>query len=250
MTDLGKAWYANPEFWARFAPVMFDERRWAEVPAVVSEVEGLAKPPKGGAVLDLCCGPGRHALEFARRGYAVTAVDLQAAYLSAAAESARDEGLVLELVRSDAREFARPGAFDLALNLYTSFGYFESPEEDARMLRAAREALKPGGVLVMEFAGKECVARDFVEGEWYELGGATVLTEYAVLDGFKRLRNRWIVIDAEGRHEAVFDRRLYSGAELEAALRAAGFNDVALYGSTTGIPYDHKALSLVAVALR
>jgi len=246
-------WFEDEAFWTAYAPLMFDEARWAEVPAVIDAIEGLASPPRGGAVLDACCGPGRHSLELASRGYRVTGVDLTAAYLDAARESASAWGVEVEFLRGDMRRFSRPGAFDLAVNLYTSFGYFADPADDIRMLRALRTSLKPGGALVIETTGKETAARDFVESEWFERGGATVLTEYAVVGDWEGLSNRWIVIkQLEGggleRMDRSFVVRLYSAVEMREAMLEAGFSSVAIHGSLQGAPYDEKAQSLVALA--
>jgi len=251
-----RPWYEDEDFWTDYAALMFDESRWAEVPAVVDAIEALAAPPKGGRVLDACCGPGRHSLELASRGYRVTGIDLTPAYLEAARESAAAWGVELELLRADLRGFERPAAFDLALNLYTSFGYFEDPADDLAALRALRACLKPGGALLLETTGKETAARDFTEGEWFERGGATVLTEYSVVGDWEGLRNRWILVrgregGAEGELEKVdrsFVLRLYSAAELRAALLGAGFDTVRIYGNLQGGPYDQKATSLVALA--
>ena len=249
-------WYADEAFWTAYAPIMFDEARWAEVPAVVDALLGLAAPPPGAAVLDACCGPGRHSLELASRGYRVTGLDLTAAYLDAARESAAAWGVEVEFVRGDLRRFGRRAAFDLALNLYTSFGYFEDPADDLAALRALRASLKPGGALVMELRGKETAARDFTEGEWFERAGGTVLTEYSVVGDWEGLRNRWVIIKPrEGgdageleRIDRSFVLRLYSAVELRAALLEAGFASAEIYGSLKGAPYDEKAESLVALA--
>lgn len=249
-------WFEDEAFWTAYAPIMFDEARWAEVPAVVDALERLAAPPKGGAVLDACCGPGRHSLELASRGYRVTGLDLTAAYLDAARESAAGWGVEVEFVRGDLRRFERKAAFDLAINLYTSFGYFEDPADDLAALRALRASLKPGGALVMELTGKETAARDFTEGEWFERAGGTVLTEFSIVGDWEGLRNRWIVIrPKEGGKEGELERvdrsfvlRLYSAVELRAALLDAGFASVEIYGSLQGAPYDEKAASLVALA--
>jgi len=58
-------------------------------------------------VLELACGPGRHALEFARRGYRVTGVDRTARYLETAREKAGEEGLDVEWVEADMRTLRR-----------------------------------------------------------------------------------------------------------------------------------------------
>lgn len=248
MAARGGEWFEDPEFWNIFAPLMFDEKRWAETSGVVDAVERLAGSVPGDTVLDACCGPGRHSLEFARRGYWVTGVDLMDSYLEAARESALVEGADIEFLRADMREFRRPGAFDLAVNLFNSFGYFADPGQDLDMLRNIRASLRPGGRFVLEMLGKETAVRDYIEGEWFERDGWTVLTEYSVVGAWEGLRNRWVLIRGAERIDRSFVQRLYSGTETAALLTRAGFGEVRILGSLEGAPYDRKALSLVALA--
>lgn len=262
----GKAeWFEDERFWDDYASIMFDEDRWAEVGAVAEDIERLASPPPGGAVLDACCGPGRHSLELARRGYRVTGIDITESYLEAARESAEawdiadrqkgddapgSMGGRARFVRADVRGYRGRGAFDLALNLYTSFGYFADPRDDLRALKALRSSLRPGGSLILEMNGKETAARDFVESEEFERGGWHVRTEYAVVGAWEGLRNRWILSRDKERVDRSFTLRLYSGVELAGALAAAGFSGIRIYGGLGGSPYDHAAASLVALAFR
>lgn len=240
-------WFEDEAFWTAYAPIMFDEARWAEVPLVVDEIELLARPAPGAAVLDACCGPGRHSIEFASRGYKVTGIDITEAYLEAARESAY--GLAsARFIHADVREFEMPGAFDLAINLYTSFGYFADPAEDLAALRRLREALKEGGALVLETTGKETAARDFTEGESFERGGWEVRTEFTVVGAWEGLRNRWMLSRGDEKVDRAFVLRLYSGTELRAALLDAGFAEVRIYGGLDGSPYDQAAKGLVALA--
>jgi len=249
------AWFEETGFWEGYCPLMFDEKRWAEVPAVVDGIDGiLAKRAArrigpGTRVLDSCCGPGRHCLEFARRGCRVTGVDLMEGFLAAARESALADGLEIDFVRGDIREFVRSGSYELAINLFTSFGYFESAAEDRSALAALHACLAPGGILMIETNGKETAARDFIEGEWFERDGATICTEFSVVGAWEYLRNRWLVLKDGERLDRSFDLRLYSAVELESSLRAAGFGGaIDFYGDWDGRPYDQNAASLIVVA--
>lgn len=227
---------------------MFDEKRWAEVPAVVDAALRLAGTEAGAAVLDTCCGVGRHSIEFAGRGFRVTGVDITRPYLEAARESAEAARVAPEFLRADIRSFSRPGAFDLAVNLFTSFGYFATPEEDLAALRNIRASLAPGGAFILETTGKETAARDFIEGEWFERLGWTVLTEYKVIGAWEGLMNRWILLRGAERIDRSFVLRLYSGLEMKRTLLEAGFASAEIFGSLEGAPYDEKAGSLVALA--
>jgi len=242
-------WFAEEGFWEDYASLLFGSERWAEAPAVVASILALAGTPPGSPVLDLCCGPGRHALEFAVRGHPVVGVDITEPYLAAARDSAAALGLAnAEFLRGDARAWSRPQAFGLAVNLYTSFGYFDTPEEDRRMLARAYESLAPGGALVMEMAGKETTVRDFTEGEWFERDDRLILTRFEVVGAWEALRHRWIILDGARRIDRSWVQRLYSATELTTALESVGFTSVSVHGSYDGSPYDHSAERLVAVA--
>jgi SAM-dependent methyltransferase len=248
-------WFNETAFWEQYAPIMFDDAHWSEVPEVADGLTALARldlyggaPRAGGPrVLDLCCGFGRVSAELARRGFAVTGVDITESYLRTAREDAAWEKLDIEYVSADARTFRRLDFFDIAVNLYISFGYFENPEDDRTVMRNVFESLKSGGVFIIETLGKEIAVRDFVEAEWFERAGWTVLTEYEAVDSWTRLKNRWILIKDGKRLEKIFTQRLYAASELRQLMFDAGFAAVEIYGNWDESPYDQNAAKLIAV---
>src|SRR5262247_565565 len=87
-------WFEDDTLWENLESILFSQFRSPE--STVREAEqilGLVRPSPGAAVLDLCCGPGRHSLEFARRGFRVTGVDRTARYLATARAAASVAGL-------------------------------------------------------------------------------------------------------------------------------------------------------------
>jgi len=147
----------------------------------------------------------------------------------------------------DAREFVRPDFFDLAVNLYISFGYFEKREDDLLVARNAYKSLKSGGSFIIETLGKEIAVRDFIDGEWFERAGFTVLTQYEALDSWTFLKNRWILIKDGKRIERVMTQRLYSASELRTLLLEAGFSKVDIFGDWDESPYDKRAAKLIVI---
>jgi SAM-dependent methyltransferase len=245
MTD----WYADDSFWETFQGYMFDPRRLALTGAEVDHMSSILGLQSGASVLDLCCGIGRHSLEFARRGFEVTGVDRTTSYLDQARASAAKDNLEIEFVQSDMRDFSRPGAFDGAINFFTAFGYFDDPADDAKVARNLYDSLKPGGRLIVDVVGKEILAARFRERDWSRRADGTImLEERRLLDGWKRLESRWIQIRGDERRESTLMLRLYSGAEIESLLRSTGFREVSLYGSLSATPYDQNAERLIAVA--
>ena len=239
-------WYENDRFWAVIDYLLSDPKRPIE--QETAQIKKLLNISDGAAVLDLCCGTGRYSVELARSGFRVTGVDRTPAYLNKARELAAEAGVDVEYVESDMRQFRRDGAFDAVVNLFTSFGYFEDPEDDLRVLRNVHASLRPGGRLVMDMAGREALAAKYTPRDWTELpDGALLLFDRDVLPGWSELRNRWIFIKNGERTEFNFTHRIYTGDSLARALSDAGFEVEGIYGSLDGSPYDRSATRLVAV---
>lgn len=239
-------WFENEEFWRTFYPYMFGERQMAAAPGEVERVLALSGVAAG-RVLDLCCGPARHSVILARKGYQVTGVDRSPFLLSQALPAAADAGV--ELVEADMREFVRPAAFDLALSLFTSFGYLDTREHDLAVLRNVRASLKPGGVFVIDVTSKEYVVSQRTPTRWEQWPtGEIQVHHYEVRPGWGRLRIEWLLIEGERARRFAFEQNLYSGQELTALLERAGFRDVCIFGSLDGTPYDAAATRLIARA--
>lgn len=243
-------WHEREEFWVRTAPFQFSKRRWAAASEEVEKMVSLLGLNPGMRVLDMPCGLGRHALEFARRGFQVTGVDRTPSFIEEARRRTEAEKLSVEFVCDDMRRFHRPEAFDAAFNLFTSFGYFEDPAEDRKVLENFFASLKPKGGLLLDVRGKETLARDFRPRDWIEQGEALLLEEREVIEGWSRIRTRWIIFRGERREEFTLTLRLYSGAELKGLLEEVGFRKVELYGDFDGNLYGPEAKRLIAVAQR
>lgn len=243
-------WYNDGAFWETFESYMFTPERIESARVEVDGMTRLLGIRNGAKILDLCCGPGRHSLEFARRGFDVTGVDRTRAYLDKARGIAAAEGLSIAFVEADMREFVRPDTFDAAINFFSAFGYFDDPADDLKVARNLRTSLKPGGRLILDVIGKETLAARFRARDWSRRGDTIVLEERRLLDGWKRIESKWTWIRGIERRESTLTLRLYSGAELANILLEAGFAKVDLYGRLKGTPYDETAERLTAIATR
>jgi len=241
-----KPWHELDDFWEAFEPILFAQH-WSAAPVEVDAIISLLQLQRGMSILDLCCGLGRHSLELARRGFRVTGVDRTRRYLDKAAAQAANEGLQIEFVHEDMRNFCRPDSFDAVVNAYTSFGYFEDPREDRQVAMNIWRSLKPGGVLIMEMMGKEVLARIFEERSWREEDGVLILEERKIRSGWDWIDARWNLFQNGRRIEKTLSLRLYSAAELTSLLRDCGFARAEVYGDLAGSAYDHTAKRLVVV---
>jgi SAM-dependent methyltransferase len=241
-------WFENETLWRELYPYVFPVERVAAAHGQVTSILALAGV-SGGAVLDLCCGPGRHAVELARRGFTVTGVDRSHYLLDRARESADAAGTKIEWVLDDMREFQRPAAFDLACNLFTSFGYFAREEDNLLVLRNVRQSLRDGGTFVMDMVGKEHIQSLGMKARRTQFAdGAVLIQQPHARDDWTRLESEWTVVKAGQSRSYRFEHHLYSGPDLRDMLLSCGFDTVRLYGDLHGAPYGPEALRLVAVA--
>ncbi|MFY1701810.1 MULTISPECIES: class I SAM-dependent methyltransferase [Micromonospora] len=242
-------WYEDDELWSGFAEVLFTPERAARAAEAVATSPLLRFAP-GTHVLDQCCGTGTFTVPIARQGHHVTGVDLSPAMLARARRACDDAGVEAELVRADMRDYVRPARFDVVLNLYTSFGYFDTDEQNLRVLRNAHDSLRPGGVLVVDLLGKECYARWAGQPKVVDVEDGRVFMHDTVLDGWTRYRTEWTLVRAGVVRQVSLTQCLYSGAELRRLVEAAGFVDVRCFGGFAGQPYDCHATRLVVRGTR
>ena len=203
----------------------------------------------GERLLDLACGHGRISLALARAGVRVTGVDLSPRSLELARDSAAREGLEVDFVRSDMREIEFDGEFDAAINVFTSFGYFEDEAEDQRVLDAVGRALRPGGRFLIDVINLLGFGRRYQPRRWEETASGVVLTdgEYDFLRG--RNSETWTFLKGDGSRTAlVHSVRAYTPHELAQMLERAGLVVTASWGDWDGSPlsFDSRRLILRA----
>jgi SAM-dependent methyltransferase len=241
-------WFESEDFWRDFYPYMFPPERFAAAKEEVRRIVALTEC-SAGSVLDLCCGPGRHAVEFAQGGFRVTGVDRSPFLLDQARGHASKVGASIEWIMEDMRSFARPAAFDLACNLFTSFGYFKDERDDLRVLRNIHQSLRETGVLVIEVVGKERLARTWQNTISTELTDGSLLVQRPqIRDDWCRVYSDWILMKDGRTRSFSFEHTVYSGRELKDRLLSCGFEQVQLFGDLQGSAYNLDATRLVAMA--
>ena len=225
----------------------------ADAALAVGWILGKSGLKPGARVLDAPCGFGRHAVEFARRGFDVTGVDFNQTEVERAREAARAARVPLTLACQDMRDMEFAGAFDLAVNLFSSIGYF-SDDEDRMLLDRFGRALAPGGVFVLDTRNRDQCVRSMPPEERVRFDGSTIRVENVVDPATSRWTARWWRLDPEGPEDAPgqfigeSEIRLYAAHELRAMLRPERWSRVDLYGGLDGTPFSFDAPRLVLVA--
>jgi SAM-dependent methyltransferase len=231
----------------------FFENEWLDLIALARDgertvgevdflVDKLALEP-GASVLDLACGHGRHSLELTRRGYRVTGVDLSPRSLELAREAAASEGLDVEFVQSDMRELAFEARFDAAINLFSSFGYFESDDEDRAVVESVVRALRPGGRFLIDTLNPLGLAARYQPRRWEEAANGVVMLderEWDLVEG--RNRALWTFIRPDGtRSELRHVFRTYAPWELARLMREAGLEIEGCWSAFEDAPLSHDS---------
>lgn len=185
-------------------------------------------------ILDLACGSGRHSLELARRGFDVTGVDLSAELLEVARTSASREGLEIEFVQSDMRRLPFSEKFGCVLNLFTSFGYFETDEENAEIMAAIHGSLKPGGVFLIDYINRDLVLATLVPEDKMEINGKQILQQRRFNRSNNRLEKTIIITSKNEEKTFIESLRLYNRDELISMAESSGLNVITVMGSLAG----------------
>ena len=248
-------WFEDAEFWDLTASYVFPDARMQAGRSEIDAVDGLLRRETGAGfdagtrVLDVPCGPGRHAAALAARGCVVSGFGLTEAYVLAAGARAEEAGVPLSLTQADMYSSAFGGPFDIALNLFTSLGYTCDEADDIRFLRAIHDSLAPGGLLVVDSIGKEVLARIFEPVRYLTTGGWIAKSVATIEESWRVVRTRMELTKDGDDRTVEFRHLLYGASELVRVMESAGF-DVSVFGGYDGQVYNHEALRLVAIGRR
>jgi D-alanine-D-alanine ligase len=205
------------------------------------------------SVLDLCCGQGRHCLEFARRGFRwVTGIDRSRYLVRLAKRRAQQASLPVHFHEGDARKFrVREASFECVVILGNSFGYFEHEEDDRAVIESVKRALKSEGTLVLDLTDGEWMATNFDRRSWEWIDqNHFVCRERSLAEDRQRLVSREVVVHAEKGvlTDQFYAERLYSREQIQSLLEEVGFTDVTFHD--TLIPESERAQDLGMMARR
>lgn len=198
-----------------------------------SEILNLSPKDK---VLDLCCGQGRHSLELVRQGFEnVEGLDRSHYLIQKAKALAKKEGLKVRFREGDARKLPYPpDTFDVVMILGNSFGYFETIEDDMRVLKEVFRVLKPWGRLLLDVSDGEYLREHFQPRSWEWIDkNHFVCRERSLSLDKQRLISREIVNHVEKGVivDQFYAERLYDHESLHELLKKADFGDIILHGA-------------------
>lgn len=167
-----KTWFNSPYY-----HMLYRRRDHEEAAAFIDHFLKYLNPPSTDKILDLGCGKGRHSIYMNRKGYDVTGIDISEQNIAYAEAFEND---TLRFAIHDMREPFDPGRFDLAVNLFTSFGYFDSMDENLRVLRATNANLKHKGRVLIDYLNAELLRNTLVESETQRINNVVFNIERSI----------------------------------------------------------------------
>lgn len=169
-------WFDSPYY-----HILYKDRDMREAQHFMDNLMGYLHPKPVEKILDLACGKGRHSLYLNQKGYDVTGIDLSEQSIAYARQFENER---LRFAVHDMREVFQPETFDFVVNLFTSFGYFDSDTENVVALCATAKSLKHGGKLVIDFMNTDKVIDNLVLAEEKEVQGINFKITRGVEKGF------------------------------------------------------------------
>jgi SAM-dependent methyltransferase len=150
-------WFASPYY-----HILYKERDEREAQFFLDNLINLLKPIPGSKMLDVACGRGRHSVYLNKKGYEVAGIDLSEESI---AYDKQFENEKLSFHVHDMREVFKAAQFDYVFNLFSSFGYFDTPADNSKAVEAHSQALKTGGMLVLDYMNASKVCSCFIPSE-------------------------------------------------------------------------------------
>ncbi len=203
-----------------------------QIAAEVDFIEDSLGVAKGGTMLDLACGTGRHAIELARRTYQVVGFDLSLAMLARAAEEAQERDQKINFVQGDMREITFENTFDGVYCWNTSFGFFEE-EKNALVCGKVHKSLRAGGQFLLDVINRDFIMQQSPSLVWFEGDGCICMDEMSMDWITSRMKvKRTMMLDDGRTREIEYSIRVYSLHELGKLLHDQGFRVAEVSGRT------------------
>ncbi|HEU4748028.1 MAG TPA: methyltransferase domain-containing protein [Gemmatimonadaceae bacterium] len=215
----------------------------------VARLVELLGLPVGSRVLDVPCGQGRHAHLLAEAGYDVDGLDYSRELLKIARE--RGTAPNLRYTHGDMRRLPSrwKNRFNAVLNLFTSFGFFAHPADDAKVISEFARVLKRGGRLVWHGGSRDGVMARFLARDWWSATDNTLFAqerEFDVLSGILSVTSTW----RRGKRNGVRRHgvRLYTATRLAELCANEGLVVEEAYDAFTEKPLRRTSTEMMLVA--
>jgi len=174
-----KKWFQN-WFNSPYYHILYHHRDDEEAEFFIDNLCSLLKPTQNSRLLDIACGRGRHSTYLNKKGYDVTGIDLSFANIKYAKQFENEK---LHFYVHDMRYLFYINYFDIAFNLFTSFGYFETEKDHVNSLKTFRKSMKKDGLLVLDYFNSQKIIKHLNHQEIKRVDGIDFNINKYVVDG-------------------------------------------------------------------
>ncbi|MHA4896406.1 class I SAM-dependent methyltransferase [Pedobacter sp. PWIIR3] len=214
-------WFNSP-----FYHILYSQRNDEEAEYLIDNLSAYLKPEADARILDIACGRGRHAIYLNKKGYDVTGIDLSEQSIKYAQQF---EQRNLHFFVHDMRKLAFINYFDIALNMFTSFGYFDTEKDHVNALKSFRKGLKADGTLVIDYFNTQKILKNLTNQETKIMEGIEFHLHKFVSEG-KIIKH--INFEHKGKTYAFEERvQAFNLSDFERMFEKAGLKISTIFGS-------------------
>lgn len=233
MTEWFVDWFSTDEYL-----YVYRHRNEEDADKLVKLILDNVKLKKFSEILDIACGAGRHSILFAQKGLKVTAIDLSKKLIHLAKQSSNELKLKINFIICDLRALPIVKQFDLVVNLFTSFGYFDDDDENYNIVRTAFKHTKKNGYFILDYFNSAFVRNNLIPVTVENLPGG-MITQHRSIEG-NRVIKKISVENKNGKKQYLESVRLYDKVEIEKIISETGFKILYEFGNFRGNAFDLK----------
>ncbi|MEM6726771.1 MAG: class I SAM-dependent methyltransferase [Bacteroidota bacterium] len=200
----------------------------------------------GGKVLDLACGHGRHSIELTKRGYQLEGIDINTGFLEIARQEAKAQQLHIPFIEGDLLKHAYPPAFDLAILLFNTLGFFNS-EDAQQVFHQIDRALKPGGKAIIDTKNRDHLIQEIQPYAVHEVGNDLMIDRLRFDPITGTTTNNRTYIKAGIRYDTPFTMYAYNYADLKRFASKTNLTITQVLGGWKGEPFDSASRRIMLV---
>jgi len=224
-----QSWFDTPYY-----HTLYENRDYKEAEVFIKTIVKYLNIDTEDSILDLACGKGRHSIFLNSLGYNVTGLDLSVNSIETAKKK---ESSSLHFDVHDMRKIYGT-QFEVVLNLFTSFGYFEEKSDDLKVINNIKSSLKQNGIGVIDFMNTPVVIDNLIDQNSYESNGMTFKLKRSYSEGF--ITKNIEVIDSNKTHYFNEKVRAYSFQDFETMLSNVGLHLLDCFGDYNLNPFNIK----------
>lgn len=223
--------------------LLYSNRDEKEARQFIDTLLSFLNPIPGSTFIDIACGKGRHSIQLAENGYDTTGVDLSENSILQAKGAESD---MLQFYVHDIRRPFPGEKYNYALNLFTSFGYFESMNEHCDALNNIYDALEPSGIFVFDYLNSKSIDCGYSMSKEVVFDDVKFETTKSIIG--KHIVKTIKVVD--GMNETKFQEKVmaFSPSELISMLEEIGFTIISKYGNYQFDGFDSNQPRLIIIA--